>query len=574
MKNFKRYLALILSMTMLLSMVACGSKTEEKENTSTETVETEDTSQTEEINYDPFGAYEETVTVEIGRVQPDRGIDFPEGDSYENNPVNDYIKEKLNVEIDYIWEGLDSGEDYNRTVSLSIASEEIPDIMWLNDQAILDQLVENDLVADLTEVYEKYASDDVKAAYESAPTDVLGERASAGGKLIALPTSTGGTLAHLIYIRQDWVDALGLKLDEDGNDMITREEIEMVAKAFVDNDPGNSGNPVGLAVYPNLNMDANTAFTSFNYPFGGFYRLWFKGDDGTVHSGSVAPETKEILSWWHDMFEKGLLDPQYGVTTWDTILEMLVNNRLGIVSGEGSAASWMLLNTLQADPNAYFKAYALDDGTGKTTWAAWNSVSRWVVVSKDCEHPEVAVKLLNVMLEMNSNGKELMAENPEIKDYKENYSLLYEDLRPLYIDLTMPGGRSAYGEVMACINGEIAYEELLEANQKAYDVAVKYQKDPSSLTADERGLYMMYMEGYRVSDVITSSGNLQVVSPLYGRTTETMSSKLADLNKLEEEAYVKIITGEEPIDYFDTFVEEYNDRGGAAICEELAELLK
>ena len=66
---------------------------------------------------------------------------------------------------------------------------------------------------------------------------------------------------------------------------------------------------------------------------------------------------------------------------------------------------------------------------------------------------------------------------------------------------------------------------------------------------------------------------IDFVSPIYGITTDTMASKLADLNKLEEETYVKIITGEEPVDYFDTFVEEYNSRGGAAICEELAEIL-
>ena len=573
MKKFKRFLSVMLALAMLFSMAACGSKTEEAVQPETATeAEVEAEAPAEENSYDPFGAYDETITVEIGRVQEDRGVAFPEGDSYENNPVNDYIKEKLNVEIDYTWEGLASGEDYNRTVSLAIASGEIPDILWINNQTILDQLVESDLVADLTEVYENYASDELKAVYEAAPTDVLGERASAEGKLVALPQYAGGGLAHMIYIRQDWVDSLGLKLDEDGNNLITREEIEMVAKAFVENDPGKSGNPVGLAVFPNLNMDANTAFTSFNYPFGGFYRLWFKNADGTVASGSVAPENKEILRWWNDMFTKGLLDPQYGVTGWDQILEMLVANRLGIVSGENSAPGWMLLNTLQADPNAYFKTYGLDDGTGKTTWAAWDNVNRWVVVSKECEHPEAAVKLLNVMTDMRENTKDLFAENPELKEYSDNVPLLYEDLRPLYIDVA--DDPSIYETVMSCMNGEIAYEDLKQSEAVAYDTVMKYQEDPSSLTPEERGTYMQCMESHRTEYELKENNQIKYVSPLYGKNTETMTSKLADLNKLEEETYVKIITGEESVDYFDTFVEEYNARGGAAICEELAGQLK
>lgn len=573
--KFKRFLSVMLSLTMLFSVAACGSQTEDSVQSGTETkteaetkTEVEPTSEVaEEISYDPFGAYDETVKIEIGRVQEDRGIEFPDGMDYVNNPVNDYIKEKLNIEIDYTWEGLAAGENYNRTVSLAIAAQEIPDILWINDRTVLNQLVENDLVADLTEVYENYASDEVKALYESCSGDILGDYASADGKIVALPHSPNLGLAHLIWVRQDWVDTLGLTLDEDGNDLITREEIEMVAKAFIDNDPGKSGNPVGLAIFPNLNMDANTAFTSFNYPFGGFYRLWFDNGDGTVRSGSVAPETKEILGWWNDMFTKGILDPQYGITGWDQILEMLVANRLGIVSGEATAPTWMLLNTLKADPNAYFKAYAVDDGTGKTTWATWNEVSRWVVVSKDCENPEAAVKLLNVMTEMKDTNK-FFAENPEFEALSESLGVLYKDLAPLYIDISAPS--TVYEEFTACKNGEIAYEELEPDMQTLYDQLKKYEDDPASATPEELARYIRHMEGQRVVETLEAKGLVEYVSPIYGIVTETMTSKLADLNKLEEETYVKIITGEEPVDYFDTFVEEYNARGGAAICEELA----
>lgn len=571
MKKITRLLCVFLAIAMLLSMVACGNTAEEKPTQTEGNVETVEKPE-EVVAYDPMGAYEEAVTVEIGRPMEDYGVEIPEGETYVDNSVLDYIKEKLNIDVEYTWEGVAYGENYTRCLSLTIASGEMPDILWINDEDILRQLVENDLVADLTDVYEQYASDLVKSTYAACASDVLGDRATYDGKLVALPNITYGGLDHFIHIRQDWVDALGLTLDEDGNHLITREELEMVARAFVENDPGNSGDPVGISIHPYLNTDANTAFTSFNHPYGGYYRFWFEEDDGTVTSGSTAPETKEILGWWNHMYEEGLLDPQYGISAWDSILEMVTQNRLGIISGEVGAVSWMMNNAIAADPNAVFAAYALDNGTGKTSWVEYDNINRWVVVSKDCEHPEAAIKLLNLFAEMQAHQKEIAAEDSPLADLLNNHEILYSNYYPLYL-LSFVSARTDYETIRDCLNGEMTYDELSLTAQRAYDVYKKYQEDPTSLTVEERIIYQNQICAWKVRVELRENDLIDFVSPIYGITTDTMASKLADLNKLEEETYVKIITGEEPVDYFDTFVEEYNSRGGAAICEELAEIL-
>ena len=571
MKKITRLLCVFLAIAMLLSMVACGNTAEEKPVQTEGNVETVEKPE-EVVAYDPMGAYEEAVTVEVGRPMEDYGVEIPEGETYVDNSVLDYIKEKLNIDVEYTWEGVAYGENYTRCLSLTIASGEMPDILWINDEDILRQLVENDLVADLTDVYEQYASDLVKSTYAACASDVLGDRATYDGKLVALPNITYGGLDHFIHIRQDWVDALGLTLDEDGNHLITREELEMVARAFVENDPGNSGDPVGISIHPYLNTDANTAFTSFNHPYGGYYRFWFEEDDGTVTSGSTTPETKEILGWWNHMYEEGLLDPQYGISAWDSILEMVTQNRLGIISGEVGAVSWMMNNAIAADPNAVFAAYALDNGTGKTSWVEYDNINRWIVVSKECEHPEAAIKLLNLFAEMQAHQKEIAAEDSPLADLLNNQEILYSNYYPLYLLSFLPG-KSDYETIRDCLNGEMTYDELSLTAQRAYDVYKKYEEDPTSLTVEERIIYQNVICAWKVRVELRENDLIDFVSPIYGITTDTMASKLADLNKLEEETYVKIITGEEPVDYFDTFVEEYNSRGGAAICEELAEIL-
>ena len=45
----------------------------------------------------------------------------------------------------------------------------------------------------------------------------------------------------------------------------------------------------------------------------------------------------------------------------------------------------------------------------------------------------------------------------------------------------------------------------------------------------------------------------------------------ATLDKTELQAYVAIVTGAQPIDYFDTFVSEWKRLGGDAIAQEVQE---
>jgi len=56
--------------------------------------------------------------------------------------------------------------------------------------------------------------------------------------------------------------------------------------------------------------------------------------------------------------------------------------------------------------------------------------------------------------------------------------------------------------------------------------------------------------------------------------TPTMENRWASLQKLEDEAFLKIIMGVAPLDYFDQFVEEWYRRGGKQIIEEVTALSK
>lgn len=45
-----------------------------------------------------------------------------------------------------------------------------------------------------------------------------------------------------------------------------------------------------------------------------------------------------------------------------------------------------------------------------------------------------------------------------------------------------------------------------------------------------------------------------------------------ECNKILNEGYIAIITGEQPLDYFDTMVEQWYNAGGTVLTEEANEL--
>lgn len=55
----------------------------------------------------------------------------------------------------------------------------------------------------------------------------------------------------------------------------------------------------------------------------------------------------------------------------------------------------------------------------------------------------------------------------------------------------------------------------------------------------------------------------------YSGQTDTMATKWANLQKLEEETFAKIILGQAPIDEFDNFVTKWYAEGGQEILDEV-----
>lgn len=565
MKRSKKLLAALLAGIAAISLVACGDGGASQENAGT--AGSADTVAREAgATADPaFEPYEEELIIELGRLaSPHTLSSLYEGDTLENNPYTRYVKEKLNISFEDVIEAND--EDYKKQISLAVASGDLPEIFTVTDYNTLVELVENDLVHDLTDVYEKYVCDYVRGVYDSFDGRCM-DMVTFDGRLMALPGSNpDNSVPILCWMRKDWLDQLGLNPDKDGDLCISMEDIEEMAEAFVAADISGKGT-VGIALADNVG-DAQGLYGAM----GGFADIWLKNEDGTIEYSTFADDsvknTWELLNRW---FEEGLLDPQFGTRTADDVNSLLINNQCGIAFGAWHTPDWRFTHVKDANPEAEYIAYTMKDADGKVNVYHENAVGNFVAVRKDYEHPEAAVKILNVVFgDLATATAETAPEVAQfMKDGGDNFC------RPYQIEVIPYQNPAKYfTEHTAVMKGEMAPEECTTAeNRNTSEVMMKYLENPEEVTSDTSAGWKAYnsrIVGLGASiGKLQENGNANWFSPLYPPTMPVMAQKKTTIDTLELQAYIKIVTGEEPISYFDQMKEAWYSNGGNEIIAEL-----
>ncbi|GGH51197.1 hypothetical protein GCM10008014_16810 [Paenibacillus silvae] len=557
----KRLAVLSMSAMMVTVLAACGG--------STEAPTAEDAGKYEVNPGEPFSAYKDEISVTMGRVTT-ANPKLPAGDTYENNAYTRLVKDTFNAKITDQFEA--NGEDYSRQVSLAIASGELPDMMRVDSKDELKELVDNDLIEDLTAVYDQYATDEIKKIYDSYDGRALGN-ATIDGRLMGLPATSLDSAPTMVWVRQDWLDLLGIKLDADGDGAITLEEVEQTAQQFLKKDPGQSGNPVGI---PFVNTMNTTDYNGSAYTMLGvastqnaFPQYWMKGEDGKIFYGSTTEETKQMLGIMANWFKAGIIDPQFGTRTFDDITALYANGQSGIAFGPWHIPDWGLISVKQMDKNAKFSAYTLEDANGKVNVAHANPSNQFIVVRKGYEHPELAVKIVNLFYDKLANDKDVATTMPEAAKYQETG--VDGSTRPFNIEVNSATSLlDDYSDVVRGIKGEISLEEVRTTESKNNIGSIKtYLSDMDTDNTTAWSKYHSRINGVGLIDKLTKEKKFVWMTPAFSGTTSSMKQTWANLSKLEQESFIKIITGSEPIDYFDTFVVNWRKQGGDQVIQEI-----
>lgn len=522
----------------------------------------------EEARTTPFGAYPETIEYTLGKMTSVNNSNMPENDTYTDNAYTRYIKSVINVQNVDAFEANDS--QYDTNVSMAISMGSLPDIMVVSSQDEVEQLVGAGLIEDLTESYNNCISDRIRKMYESYG-DSLKDMVTYDGKIMALPETNITDGPNLVWLRKDWMDKVGL------SEPHTIDDVVNIVKHFISEDPGNNGedaagkpNTVGLAVDTDVTGECGYS-SEFLLDiifacFGAYPKQWIMNDDGEIVYGSVTDEAKEALSYINSLYNQGVIDNDFLLRTSTNICELIENGLCGSFFGPWWAPNNPLANAVSKNPDADWQPYLIaTDSDGTTSYHSQNPCYKYVVVRKGYEHPEIVAKMISVMFD------KVRFDCTDSEEFKNYYQLNVEPTaRPLSINVDYNNALSiCYRNIDATISGRKNPDSLELLERSFYDACSEYIKNANKTSTQ----WAAYMSRIKACSLIAQD-NIKVVDSLYFKTTDTMKSHWWRLKAKEKEAYLKIISGEEDISYFDTFVKEWNEQGGQIITSEVSESMK
>lgn len=572
MKRFKHLTALLLVVVMMFSFVACSQNDGEKEDKSdvstkdeTDKVDSNDKADDSEDDEEtddlmtPYGKYPELIEIHTVK-RASSSPNFAEGDTVEDNAMTRYVQDKLNIKTVIDWEV--EGSEYINKLSLNIASDNLPDMFTLGagDYLVYKQLLENDMLADLTEAYEKCAGDYMKDVFSSFDNKNL-EPYTEDGKLYGIAGGRYGYEHNLLWLRKDWLDEYDLDIPE------TVDDIKNILEVFKEKNPG--GNYVGMilnATDPAGGYSSAYSATPIFGAYGAIPKTWIEDSNGEIVYGSVMPEMKEGLRVLAEWYAEGLIDKQFPTRTDGGANDAVWN---GSQSGVVFAPWWFAYtqgDLPRNDPDAEVipvNAPLDEEGNYNVVWPGPSGDA--VFINKKYEHPEAVVKMLNVEYDMwrgfDPEGAELIKPN---RDANVDWGYMFptSGVNLEYADIIPNVGLLAKNYIE---------KDLLEGAPSATEMDKLMAKDAKHYaeTKSLDGMGWIHYHGRYLASNIVDAPEVNITYPVFSFTTDSMADLKPNLDTLESTAFLQIITGEKPVDYFDEFVEEWYEQGGDIVTEEV-----
>jgi len=268
-----------------------------------------------------------------------KGLDFSKHVSIEymgwsNNgldgtdPVFAKIEELFNMDLTYT--SVPNGE-YQNFSSARLASGDIPTMfkVMVPNTAGLNlyrQFQDDGMIINYSEYIEKYQFENLKAVLEGEWAQQLKEEDG----FYQFPNKVGPGM-HAIFVRQDWVDKLGLAWPKDYT------EFKTFLKAMVDADLDGNGT-TGLTAVGVAGLEY--IVSAFTGKSGGYVNV-----DGKWLHKSQAPGFVDGIKYLNDLYKDGLLDAEFAMMSNTTIQEKMSSGRTATLLLNGTTPWWKGMET-------------------------------------------------------------------------------------------------------------------------------------------------------------------------------------------------------------------------------------
>lgn len=457
-----------------------------------------------------------------------------------------YWNEKFGVNIE-VWNI--EPQSYDEVIGLKVAGGEIPDVLRITQlsnyqkyakDGVIMQFSEDDLkknAAQLYDTYIEYEPNAFKYRYVN-------------GQLYGIPSLNQYYRRPLVY-RGDWMEKLGVTKTPE-----TLDEFEDLMYRFALEDPDGNGekDTYGLS---------NSGLKAVFGAYGLSDTFWTKAEDGSLVYSDIQPEMKEALAKLRQWYADKVLDPEFIMeetpNTSSNISKPFVTGQIGFTANgeywhyKPQFAEAVESNDVEGDNRRELRKL----------------------------NPEAADKIVMGMPLTGPYGKSGIDQKNAVDITGDTYGF----------GIQLKDDPEKFAKILEIINeiGFSTYDNYLTA---AYGIKGEHwdynDKNQIVFTNPELEKYTerAKMGAHTVMSIL--------VSPKWGNVNKEyitdwiaengldkggIKNELAtilpsesrystDLNKLCTETYIAIITGEQPLDYFDTFVEKWKTSGGDTLTEE------
>ncbi|SHI02654.1 extracellular solute-binding protein [Clostridium grantii] len=509
----KKIISCSLAILLLLSVTACGTKNESKNNE--ESIDTTETTTTTypiqdapELTYRMIGPDSTATDKDLGTTPYGETVKKLSGANYKYiHPVKGQEKEQMN---------------------LMVASGEFPDIVEYN--FLTDYLggpekaISDGVIVDLTELIPKYAPNLMK--YLEANPEVMKMVKTDTGKIYNFPLIRGDEQLLTFFgpiVNKAMLDKYNLQEPE------TMDEWYTMLKTFKEN-----------GVKSPLSFDPKQLTTDKGSLFIGAYGIakdFYLDENKEIKFGSIQPEYKEFLAEFKKWYEEGLIDADIASLDGTQITAKMLSEQSGASMGPrgGTLGGWR--DSTQGDENFNFigvKYPTLVKGEKpKFAQKTFAVQGNGACITTSCKDVITAIRLLD----WNYSEEGTMVNNFGVEG--ESYNMV--DGYPVLTDLILknPNGLSAFAASTLYLRGTYYGPFIMDQRlYEQYGATYKEQKE-----ANEKWTY---------SDV--AKYQLPQVTPL-AEESEELSSIMSEINTYRDEMFYKFIFGAESLDNYDKYVE-------------------
>lgn len=484
--------------------------------------------------------------------------------------VGPYIEEALldygiDVDLEYVYIEYPT---YLEVINTRLAGGTAPDIFISMNLDNMLSLYDQGAIASWTKEFYQENCPATSAFIENGGlnggqkdfVDLWWEYSMVGDRMITIAGFyPGGNMPfkNVVY-REDWLNALGVTQDDLPT---TVDDFVDLMYRFANEDPDGNGKKDTYGMSSSMIRALFGAYGNYN-GFIGSEPQWYDRGDGKLMVGDLFPENKTVLELCAQMYADGVLHPEFitreNEGAYWALSHQMINGEIG-VSCLASIDHYRY-EEVTGDPGPCLKEYlAVNDGSS-VVYGPWPAgpegeygyligvgagVGENPVYNASLNDDEEKLGTILRIFDIFTSDFEL-AKWAQWGEEGVHYEVTGDD---------KPAVKSLFSPAELNMVGVMSYRSLTGGSGPLNEdlLQMGFSNSP---TVDNR---MSIMEKPQYDSY--NPGELRVALPSAGDYKE-------ELLTYRDETWIKIITGELPVDYWDTYVEEYNARGGDVLTQE------